>query len=41
MCVASVLNVISRHRIKGGKDAQDAFSCTSLFAKEPLNMGLF
>ena len=30
-----------RHSVQGGEDAEDALSCRSLFAKEPLIIGLF
>jgi len=30
-----------KHHLQGGEDPQDAFSCRSFFAKEPLIIGLF
>jgi len=44
ICVCtSIINPHKRHDscIQGGKDAEDAISCRSLSAKEPLIMGLF
>ena len=38
---SALMHILEALCVRGGKDAQDGLSCRSLFAKEPLIIGLF
>ena len=41
VCIDVYMYIHADYRVQGGEDSKDALSCRSIFAKEPLIIGLF